>query len=220
MLPRWLIPAVILALLLTACGSLNPAPTDATAAPTRRPTRTPSPTETPTVTPSPFPTFTPTATIPPQFQTTPAAEQVVGPFIAQMALDWAAPGVVSHLFAESGETVWLATTGGAARLDVATGIFEQTKFERPAAILGLERAASGARLWLIRDEGFTISAWDGESTTDYGRTEGWVLRAGPVEPPLQSSFVTAPSGDLWISTDRDVRRFDGERWRVFTATEL
>lgn len=217
--PRHIIPTILLIALLAACGPLSPTPGESPT-PTRRATRTPAPTATRTVTPSPFPTFTPTATIPPQYQTTPRSEQVVGPFVLQMGLNWAPAGIIQHLFAESGEYLWLTAPGGAARLHMPAGIFQQTKFERPVEVLGLERTRSGARLWFIRDGGDVISTWDGEKLVDYNRENGWILRAEPVQPPLRSSFVPAPDGGLWISTDRDVRFFDGERWRVFTATEL
>lgn len=219
MLSRRLIPAILLITLLAACSPPSPTPS-ASPTPTRRATHTPAPTATPTVTPTLFPTFTPTATIPPQYQTTPRPEQVVGPFVLQMGLNWTAAGIISHLFAESGEFLWLTAPGGAARLHVPAGVFQQTKFERPVSVLGLERTADSARLWFIRAGGDVVSTWDGNQYTDYGRKEGWILRAEPAQPPLLGSFVQGRSGELWISTDRDIRVFDGERWRVFTATEL
>lgn len=199
-------------LLLAACQPpAEPTPTP------RPPTRTPTPTATRTVTPTLRPTATVTPTFPPELAMPTRMPTAIGPWMAMLPLDWAAPGVIGGLNVEDDETVWLTVPRGAARLYVPGEAFTQTKFDAPVTYLGLD---ADMRLWFIRYGGDVVSAWDGMETVDYDFGDGWILPASPVPGPMEESFLTSPAGLLWISTAEDVRHFDGRRWQVHTATEL
>ncbi|MBM3145090.1 MAG: hypothetical protein FJ010_09000 [Chloroflexi bacterium] len=79
------------------------------------------------------------------------------------------------------------------------------------------------RAWIAPNDGERISAWDGEKWKIYGLESGWtpagpVWRAGTFAT-VSEEVVTDERGWVWLATQRDVRRFDGEQWRIYDAED-
>jgi len=63
----------------------------------------------------------------------------------------------------------------------------------------------------------SISAWDGTKWTKYSSESGWT--GFYIDPP--GGFSMAEShGQIWVSTIRDVRVFDGSQWRVVNMKQI
>jgi hypothetical protein len=75
-------------------------------------------------------------------------------------------------------------------------------------------------MWMIEESGEAIYAWDGGNNhRTFGLEEGWT----PVvdyESPTGHDLLRDENDHLWLVTNQDVRRFDGERWTVYTRQDL
>ncbi|GAP16155.1 hypothetical protein LARV_03951, partial [Longilinea arvoryzae] len=160
----------------------------------------------PTSTVAPAPTFTlaPSRTpLPPS----------TGPFKLVRGFDsQLIPGLLTTLTSDGKGRFWLSGPNDAVLLDPATGDAARVRFSRPP--LGVD---SGSRAWELAENGSYVSAWDGEDWTDYAEGLGWTP-ATVTQAPLE--FRSDASGNVWLVTAADVRRFDGQRWRVFTPYEM
>ena len=182
-----------------------------TSTPTATSTRTARPTWTATIAP------TATATPSPQGTLTPTPLQnVSGPFKPVMNLEHLAIGVIQDIFVPDAHTVMLSGTYGLAKIDLAGNSVRVTRFS--GTILGVDLTGLA---WSISADGRQVSSWDGSTWKTYGFREGWLLPAEMVKSTeLGDIFHRLADGTIWLSTDRDIRKFDGQRWRLYTATEM
>lgn len=226
----------ILSALLLACGAndrLNSAPatepsvqtsptesktptrtrtTTHTATISLTPSRTPRPTRTATIAPSP--TNSPTSA----FSPTPTPLQSrSGEFDLKYSLDEFPIGLLDRLFVLDESNILLSGSFGMARLDLQTNESSISRFRAP--VIGADRAG---RMWFYSDKGISITAWDGIEFRTFSRDQGWILQARSVDPAglIVSQPLVSTGKETWLATARDVRRFDGARWRVFTASEI
>lgn len=179
---------------------------------TLTPSRTPRPTRTSTTSPSL--TFSPTSA----FSSTPTPLQSrSGVFQLEYSLEKFPIGLLDQLYVLDESNIYFSGSFGMAYLDLSKNHSSISRFRAP--VLGLDRAG---RLWFYSDDGFSITAWDGSVFTTYSRNQGWILRAQPIDSSglIISAPLISTRKATWLVTNRDVRRFDGERWRVFTATEI
>jgi len=62
----------------------------------------------------------------------------------------------------------------------------------------------------------TISAWDGTKWTKYSDKDGWTSFYIDGFRPSMAEF----HGQIWVSTQMDLRVFDGSRWKVIKPEEI
>ncbi|MBC8503919.1 MAG: hypothetical protein H8D34_03620 [Chloroflexi bacterium] len=113
--------------------------------------------------------------------------------------------------------LWLITDQGLKSFSGTTWTLHPAQGE---VILGFDEFG---RTWVTDKESQSISAWDGEDWQIYGLETGWnpagpVWRAGP-NATVSEEIITDERGWVWLSTSRDVRRFDGESWRIYDADQ-
>lgn len=202
---------LLFALFLGGCAPIS------NAASMERPTRTPTAvpfTATPTATITP----TPTATVAPAPTFTPAPSRTplppsTGPFkLVRGFDDQLIPGLLTALTPAGEGRFWLSGPNDAVLLDPNTG--EAARLRFTTALLGID---PNGRAWELAENGSYVSAWDGSTWTDYAEGLGWTPASVP-DSPLE--FKADAGGNTWLLTAADLRRFDGRRWRVFTATEM
>ncbi|MEW6650700.1 MAG: hypothetical protein AB1453_10985 [Chloroflexota bacterium] len=183
-----------------------------TAAITSTPSRTPRPTRTVTTAPSQTPS------LPPANNPTPT------PLIAKAemlqlvhSMQNLRIGLLDKLFIQNNSTIFVSGSFGVTRLDLLANESGIARFRIP--VIGLDRAG---KVWFLSDNGFTITSWDGNHFDTYSQEQGWILQAqtNNLIGLIQSEPFNSREKYTWLVTARDVRQFDGKRWRVFTATEI
>ncbi len=178
---------------------------------TQTPTNPNIPTATelpPTETPTPQPTITPTHT--------PTPESIAS-FIPLEILNDQAHGAIFELSVAPDGVLWLVTGQG---LKSFSGTAWTLHPAHGDILLGHDQLG---RTWVTDKESETISAWDGEDWQIYGLESGWTP-AGPLwranqYATVSEEVITDERGWVWLSTSRDVRRFDGESWRIYDADQ-
>lgn len=195
----------------------------------RNPTPTPSHTPKPSVTQAQV-TFPPvtamaaTATFPPAMTPTAHATPYatldrslppIGPFQPVTAFANLKGDRILQLVAFSPRTFGVVT-------DQAVAMFYGTAWlwylpEIEGHMVGQDEAK---RVWVANKDGSEIAAWDGASWTAYNAESGWK----PISQYHQSSIgydlLTDATGNVWLTTNHDIRRFDGERWSVFAPRDM
>jgi hypothetical protein len=84
------------------------------------------------------------------------------------------------------------------------------------SILGVD---SKDALWVIRRDGSQAGRWDGKTWTYYGLQQGWARPA--LASPLTFAYQPVEAnGAVWVATDRDLRRFNGQTWQVFSIYNM
>lgn len=79
-----------------------------------------------------------------------------------------------------------------------------------------------SQIWYLTDNSTSIFRWDGQTTTEYRKEQGWILPAKFSNPPIpqqRTSFFNEGQ-KIWLATSSDVRFYNGENWRIFTANEI
>ncbi|MFN2225286.1 MAG: hypothetical protein ACK2UY_03250 [Anaerolineae bacterium] len=249
--------AIILALSLAACGG------EPTAAPTASATARPRPAQTqliatpgpqpvsPLPTPvSPLPTPTTAAAAPSPSPTPPPAPGATATRAAPTAPPPSAAGtltpylgvnqVLDLAFDPETGALWAATTGGAARWDLAAGTYVQyTAGDGPASnyVTGVAvapAAGPAAGVWFATGAG--VSHFDGATWTTYPMSDGQGGGQGNGTLPLPSAgtpqaVAVAADGTVWVGTTDGVSRYDpatgtwtgylagGRAWDVAVATD-
>jgi ligand-binding sensor domain-containing protein len=119
------------------------------------------------------------------------------------------------MMAESDGSMWLLTDHRAMKYSQGTWTDYLPQFN--GTIIGMDSTHS---VWVVSEDRVQVSVWDGSAWTSLGPEAGW-------EPPtldngmgLSWSVATDALGQLWLATDRDVRMFDGTRWKVFDLNDL
>ncbi|MHB8857553.1 MAG: hypothetical protein ACYC6K_13140 [Bellilinea sp.] len=188
----------------------NTASPTATRTSTATITSTPEPTTTPTAGPSLTPTQIPRGTLTP----TPLPIEA-GLFRVVFSLRNMSPGLVNGIYPRSGQRAIITGSYGLLQVDIGSG--DVNELRTPNRLLGID--ASG-HAWLTPANGAAITSWNGTQVTAYDATDGWLLNASFFDAPLGGSrLVNGRAGEVWLATATDLRYFDGERWRIFGATE-
>jgi len=163
---------------------------------------------------TPLPNFPPL-----QIQETPqqaaAILETVGPF-HQVSRDEAliADRVTGMQPAGDGSILLLSESGYSTfKDDQWTGFF--TDFM--GALVGIDRSG---RVWVASRDGTQISAWDGTQWISYGADEGWAQVPNPQGNPVSTGIIEDELGNLWLATDVDVRRFNGQSWQAFSMEAM
>ncbi len=212
--------------LLTAAGcdaavtaTLFPSPTlpptsTSTVTATSTTTSTVTPTSGPTLTltagPSLTPSLTPAGTLTP----TPLLSDA-GIFRVEFSLRNISPGLVNAIYPLSGQRALITGSYGIIQINLSSDQVRQLR--TPDRLLGID--VSG-RAWLTPRDGSTIYSWDTLETQSFDSGNGWILNAAFFDAPLGGSrLVDGRTGEVWLATSTDVRRFDGSRWRIFTQNE-
>jgi hypothetical protein len=86
--------------------------------------------------------------------------------------------------------------------------------DAPSEIVGFSDSGS---VWAAAPD--MTAVWNGEAWVEYGPDAGWTFAVG-TQWQLVSGFLSASDGTIWIATGQDVRAFDGERWRVYTYSDM
>jgi hypothetical protein len=76
------------------------------------------------------------------------------------------------------------------------------------------------RVWVVSGDGSEITAWDGTTWIAYGSESGWLPIHDYHEGSIGQDLITDATGNIWLTTDHDVRTFNGDAWRVFTSEEM
>lgn len=225
--PRICVLAIILSLLLAACGPATtmPAPTvppSAAAATQPHPTGTPRPTRTapptrallPTWTPRPTWTPTPQPTARPTSSPAPTESPVVeGPFALVPDSPGRPAGTLRSLKVAPDGTLWLATEQGVGSFRDGAWTLH---LERDAQLAGIDAAG---RVYASLDGDTALAVWDGVGWAFYAAEEGW---SAPLRDGLAfgETPVIDARGWVWLAACEDVRSFDGTRWTVHTLEEV
>jgi hypothetical protein len=198
---------------LTATITLSPTIT-VTSTPTRLPTRTATPTYTSTITftPTRTNTVTPTPSKTPIPSNTPTAfifDQ--GIFERAFVMDQVIPGIINRLQAADDGSFWIAAPYAVGRYEPDTKIFSQVNLDDP--VIGLTR---DGKAWILPDSGTPLQVWDGVGFAFYNQTNSWLPPQGYGAPsPLEAAFSRDFDGNVWLTTDYDVRRLRGDQWQIF-----
>lgn len=84
-------------------------------------------------------------------------------------------------------------------------------------IIGMD---SKRHVWVVSDDRAQVSAWDGSVWITLGPDAGWELPIPGNRMRLDWSLASDALGNVWLATDRDVRMFDGTKWKVFGLDDL
>jgi len=221
----WIALIAILLIVLGGCGQ-NPLPNQASPTVEKMvivASFTPEVILDATVEPSPTFTLTPQATFTktplPTFTPTPTSEAIlIGPFVPFEDYEKQSLGAIFDLASSPNGTLWLITSQG------LSSTFESTWIVHPEhgdIVLGFDELG---RTWVTTKDGETASAWNGEDWKIYALESGWtpagpVFRSGPYAT-VSEDIVTDERGWVWLATQQDVRRFDGEQWRIYDPDDV
>lgn len=204
---RTLVTLIALVSLAMACAPTALLAPTASPPPTATLTPPPSPTDEPIPTPTPAPTSTAELASP-----TPA--EASRAFGRVMDVSDIVPGEFRR-FHRTDDTVWLVTDAGFAQLD--DGVWRASVNDVPGTPVGVDGAN---RPWVVSPDTKTISAWNSSSWTTYADETGWLPVASDDEPCHDGWMQPDGGGRLWLTTCRDVRAFDGDRWTVYSPADM
>ncbi|PKO05102.1 MAG: hypothetical protein CVU41_13775 [Chloroflexi bacterium HGW-Chloroflexi-3] len=197
----------------TVTVTLSPTIT-VTSTPTKLPTRTFTATftSTPSFTPTRTSTITPTPSETPTPSNTPTAfifDQ--GVFERAFVMDQVIPGIINRLQVAGDGSFWISAPYAIGRYEPDTKIFSQVNLDNP--VIGL---TSDGKAWILPASGTPLQVWDGNGFNFYNQTNSWLPPQGYGAPsPLEPSFSRDFDGNVWLTTDYDVRRLRGDQWQIF-----
>ena len=204
---------------MVACGPLQqstvtPVPTDtSTVAPVPSVASTITPTLEPTstFTSTPLPIPTTTATQPPED---------IAPFrfvtsLAGLPVDSNEEVQVRAL---ADGSVWIITSQVAMRWDGQ--VWQVVLVESEGVLAAVD---DSGQLWVLLQDTSEVSAWQDGQWRSYAADSGWTS-VGPFEVSWWAttpwSVYTDASGILWAPMERDIRAFDGKKWKVYTLEDM
>ena len=207
----------VLLALASACSLFQPskgipAPTDTSIPDT---SLEPPPALTSTHVPTPIPTITFTDTLTPS----PTVEGP-GTFRAVASLAGLLPGTTGNLQVRplADGSVWITTSQEALHWDSQT--WEVVLREDEDFLAAVDE---NGRLWVLRSDWSKIAVWQGGQWTTYDDTKGWT-KAIIFEPnwwaPSLWRAYDGVNDTVWLPMAFDVRRFDGNQWRVHTLEDM
>lgn len=169
------------------------------------------PTETSSPSPSPTQTTAPGEVTP----TFPASGIITGSFRSVDNLDRLLPGTIRDLRIAPDGTVWLFSELGVASL--SNGVWNVHFRDGAYYFVGFDWRG---RPWLITGDGSAILVWDGIAWQCYCQDKGWEKIS--LQPSVRLDYDLTPDskGRIWITTMKDVRSFDGNRWRIYSLEDM
>ncbi|NJD60467.1 MAG: hypothetical protein FIA98_13820 [Anaerolineae bacterium] len=205
--------ALVFICFATACEPLQtPAATPASSStliipPTREPTSTILPTQTLVFLPEPTSTATPQPQEIPFFQrVTSLTDHPLNPYMDLQV----------RALAEG--SLWIITNQSVLRWYDQK--WEEILSESKDFLAAVD---DSGRLWVLRQDMSKIDAWQAGKWMTYGAESGWT---DPVSSPtnwwapIPWSLYNDAEGTLWAPMARDVRAFDGNRWTVYSLTDM
>jgi hypothetical protein len=216
----WLLSVLMIGILLSCRGStasISPTPTISSTSiksiTPERPTATltPAPPK-PTVPVSPSeppPSLTPSLTPSP----TSTQVQAFPPFSGVAPIDMLV-GVGSRLRAFDDGSIWLIADESVAIFHADTGTWETLVDDLPGDLIDVDVEG---RVWVSSEDGTQIHVWEGSVWISYDQSSGWIPS---LDRPVSRKLVSDHLGQVWLATPIDVRRFDGEKWTVFTPDDM
>lgn len=160
------------------------------------------------------PEVVPTKTKPPSTATSLPTESSSGSFEMVSSLDEIVTGKFKTLTSTEDGTVWLVTDRAVARI-----VEESLTIYLPEYDGDFAGVSAGGLIWVVSKDGTQISSWNGQEWNIYGENKGWT--------PLKQDyfhFVKGGQSDLqkriWFATSQDVRMLDGEKWRVYSPSDM
>lgn len=169
------------------------------------------------MTPSPHPT-TAVPTSSPSPSPVPTTDlSSIGPFRPIAQIDVAALGKIFDLVAQPDDTLWLRADRKIIQLIGDSWIDYLSDFK--GYFIGMDDTN---RIWIISDDTSEISSWNGEWWDAYGPEDGWQPVPGGIYGGIYGlgGVTTDQNGHVWISTNYDLRRFNGEHWVSFTTEDI
>jgi hypothetical protein len=124
-------------------------------------------------------------------------------------------GRVTYLSHAPGGIQWLVTEEGVIRVQDGAG--EVTLAGLSGILLGVDDVG---RVWLMSEDGSTVSAWDGGAQTLYGPDAGWTEVTAWASSLVGRGVLTDAAGRVWLATAQDLRVLDAERWTVVPPGEM
>lgn len=139
----------------------------------------------------------------------------VGPFKQVAREEALIAGRVTGLQASPDGSILLLSESGYSRFKNGawTGYFT----EEIGPLVGIDPSG---RAWAAARDGSQVAVWENDQWIPYGANEGWAPVPGTRGNPVTTGIVSGSDGDLWLATGFDVRRFDGNRWQVFTPEAM
>ncbi len=180
-----------------------------TVTPTYTSTTTFTPTRTQTITPTPsqtpIPSNTPTAFIFDQ-----------GVFERAFVVNQVIPGILNRMQVADDGSFWFASPYAVGRYEPETKKYSQVNLNDP--VIGL---TSDGKAWILPDTGTPLQVWDDSGFTYYDQTNSWLVTQGygapsPLNPVLSSDYA----GNVWLTTNYDIRRLRGNQWQIFLPQQM
>ncbi len=138
-----------------------------------------------------------------------------GPFQQVSSQEAMIAGRVIGLQTDPDGSLWLLSQNGFSHYQDGNWIGYLT-----APLGELIGADKTGRFWVAGHEGSTITSWDQVSWITYTLDSGWLPLAGSFGMPVKSGVVSDGYGNIWLTTEQDVRMFDGQRWQVFKDEDM
>ncbi len=200
--------------LSTITATITPSATHQFTA-TRTATVTDTPTASVTVTRTATTTSTPSQTpLPSQTPTPFVFDQ--GEFEQVYVLDQVIPGVINRFIVADDGSFWLASPYAIGRYLPTNKQFTQINLRDQ--VIGF---TSDGMAWSLPKAGSPLSTWDGRVGRIYDETNAWLPPQGYGLPsPISAAFSFDDNQDLWLTTAYDVRRLQGDQWRIFLPQEM
>ncbi len=122
---------------------------------------------------------------------------------------------ILNMMPESDGTAWLLTDQRA--MQYSQGTWNEYLPPFSGKIIGID---SKQHLWVVSDDGDQVSVWDGSAWTNMGPETGWETPTPDNDVELTWSIATDALDHIWLGANRDVRMFDGLKWKVFDLKDL
>lgn len=84
--------------------------------------------------------------------------------------------------------------------------------EEMGALVGVDASGSA---WVAARDGTQIARWDEPQWSIFASDQGWAPISISAGIPVKPGLSTDSRGYIWLSTEQDVRTFDGNRWHVY-----
>jgi hypothetical protein len=120
------------------------------------------------------------------------------------------------MVAESDGMIWLLTDHRVMQYRQGTWADYLSQFS--GMLIGMD---SDHHVWVVSPDRTAVSVWDGSAWIRFGSETGWEpLPVVDTGMRVHWSLATDALGQVWLATERDVRVFDGAKWKIFSLDDL
>lgn len=173
---------------------------------------------TPSISPGDMATSTPTLhsviALPEDPAITPTLE-VSGPFRQVSANDAMIAGRVTGMHADPDGSLWLLSEDGISQYEAGDWMGVLTR--QLGELVGMD---NNGRFWVASQDGASITSWDRVSWITYTLDAGWTPILSSFRSPVRGGITSDQFGYVWLTTDQDVRMFDGSAWQVYNDEDM